>query len=87
MISTKKIRTVGSYEAKTHLPSLLKEVASGREILITRRDRPIARLVPVSPALPEPDNNFFKRMRAFRERHVLPKGETTRDLVQAGRRI
>lgn len=31
--------TVGAYEAKTHLPTLLKRVAHGEEILITRRGR------------------------------------------------
>jgi len=84
-MSAAKIKRVGSYEAKTHLPSLLKEVARGNEIVITKRERPVARLVPVDSALP--DKQFFERIRAFRERHVLPKGETTRDLVQAGRRI
>jgi hypothetical protein len=34
-----------------------------------------------------PDEEFFQRLYAFRKRHRLPKGETTRDLVQAGRRI
>ena len=80
-----KIKTVGAYEAKTRLPSLLKEVAEGREILITVREKPVARLMPVTPTWP--DDDFFARLRAFRERHRLPKGESTRDLVQAGRRI
>jgi len=84
MISS-QTKTVGAYEAKTHLASLLDQVANGQEIVITRRERPIARLVPIRPAWP--DEDFFKRLHAFRERHVLPKGETTRDLVQAGRRI
>ncbi len=85
MIAPKKIRTVGAYEAKTHLPALLKEVARGREIVITKREKPVARLVPIDSSWP--DKAFFERLRSFRERHVLPKGETTRDLVQTGRRI
>jgi prevent-host-death family protein len=80
-----KVKTVGAYEAKTHLPALLKQVARGREIIITKREKPIARLVPIESRWPE--RNFFARLRAFREKHVLPKGETARDLVQAGRRI
>lgn len=80
-----KTRTVGAYEAKTHLPALLKEVERGKEIVITKRDRPVARLVPVDSAWP--DDDFFQRLYAFRKRHRLPKGETTRDLIQAGRRI
>lgn len=38
-------RSVGVHEAKTHLSRLLDEVAAGREIVITRRGLPAARLV------------------------------------------
>jgi len=31
--------------------------------------------------------DVFRRIRAFHERHGLPDGETTKDLVNAGRRI
>ena len=37
---------VGSFEAKTHLSSLLARVARGEEVLITKRGKPMARLVP-----------------------------------------
>lgn len=40
------MRTVGSYEAKTHLPKLLERVEKGEEITITRRGVPVAKLVP-----------------------------------------
>lgn len=40
------MKTVGSYEAKTHLPRLLEEVRRGAEITITRHGVPVARLVP-----------------------------------------
>lgn len=39
-------RTVGAYEAKTHLPALLEETLRGTTITITRRGKPVARLVP-----------------------------------------
>ena len=39
---------VGAYEAKTHPPRLLEEVARGRTITITRHGRPVAGLVPVA---------------------------------------
>lgn len=42
------MRHVGSYEAKTHLPELLDYVERGEMVLITRRGRPAARLVPVT---------------------------------------
>lgn len=42
--------TVGAFEAKTHLSSLLERVAQGEEIVITRHGKPLARLIPVAVA-------------------------------------
>ena len=39
-------RTVGAFEAKTHLAALLDRVERGEEVVITRRGKPVARLVP-----------------------------------------
>ncbi len=36
---------VGSFEAKTHLSELLDKVRHGEDVLITRRGKPVARLV------------------------------------------
>ena len=41
--------TVGVHEAKTHLSELLRRVATGEEIVITRGREPVARLVPAAP--------------------------------------
>lgn len=40
---------VGVHEAKTHLSRLLRRVAGGEEILITRGGEPVARIVPAVP--------------------------------------
>jgi prevent-host-death family protein len=40
---------VGVHEAKTHLSRLLRRVAEGEEVVITRDGRPAARLVPIAP--------------------------------------
>ena len=37
--------SIGVYEAKTHLPDLLKRVASGETVTIENRGTPVARLV------------------------------------------
>ncbi|OGR87636.1 MAG: prevent-host-death protein [Elusimicrobia bacterium RIFCSPLOWO2_01_FULL_60_11] len=38
--------TVGSFEAKTHLPALLARVVRGETVQITKRGVPVAKLVP-----------------------------------------
>ena len=52
---------VGAYEAKTHLPRLLKQVEAGEIVTITRNGRAIARLAPGSDT-----KDAVSRMRAWR---------------------
>ena len=41
------MQTVGAYEAKTHLPKLLEQVAMGEAITITKHGVPVALLTPI----------------------------------------
>jgi prevent-host-death family protein len=41
------MKTVNIHAAKTHLSSLLEEVAAGEEIIIAKAGKPLARLVPL----------------------------------------
>ncbi|MBP7937510.1 MAG: type II toxin-antitoxin system prevent-host-death family antitoxin [Phycisphaerae bacterium] len=64
--------TVGSYQAKTHLPRLLTQVSRGEQVTITRHGIPIAMLVPVSSS-PHQKNitEAIAAIRSFRKgRHV-----------------
>lgn len=45
---------VTAFEAKTRFGELLDRVSRGEEVLITRRDKPVARLVP--PGVPDLDD-------------------------------
>ena len=38
--------SVGAFEAKTHFSQLIERVIQGEEIFITRRGKPVAKLVP-----------------------------------------
>jgi prevent-host-death family protein len=78
-------KTVGAYEAKTTLPALLELVARGNDVIITKHERPVARLVPVGE--PVARGELVGRVRALRSRLKLAKGEMAKDLIAAGRRI
>lgn len=80
------VKKVGAYEAKTTLPALLASVERGREFVITKHERPIARLIPANAPTPR-DRTVFARIRALHSRLTLGKGETAKELVEAGRRI
>ena len=40
------MQTIGSYDAKTHWSAILEKVAAGDEIVITKRGKALARLIP-----------------------------------------
>jgi len=78
------MRQIGAYEAKTHLPRLLDEVAAGESITITKHGRPVAVLVPAGPVRTKAAA-AAESLLAFRREHRL--GEIRiRDLIDEGRR-
>ncbi|MCW5776187.1 MAG: type II toxin-antitoxin system Phd/YefM family antitoxin [Phycisphaeraceae bacterium] len=78
--------SVGSFEAKTHLPQLLERVERGESITITRHGKPVARLVPVTNGearITVPDLlDKFRELRAG----VSKDGPSIRQLIDEGRR-
>ncbi len=55
------MRTAGVREARQRLSELLDEVRKGREVLITDRGRPVAKLAPVESSQPFPDLSRVRR--------------------------
>lgn len=80
--------TVGSFEAKTHLPKLLERVARGEKITITRHGKPVAMLVPPPPESTIDVRQVAREMLEWRDREGPTLGEdlTIRDLIEEGRR-
>jgi prevent-host-death family protein len=79
------MRSVGAYEAKTHLPSLLDEVERGDTITITRHGVPIAKVVPVEGPSREKVRETIEALKEFRKGKTL--GDVTiRELIEEGRR-
>ncbi len=79
------MRRVGSYEAKTHLPRLLDEVAGGATITITKHGVPVAVLAPAVSRGAVSVREAAEGLRAFRRRHRL-RDVTIRQLIDEGRR-
>ena len=47
-------QTIGLFEAKTHLSELVARAEQGEEVIITRHNRPVARIVPFVASEREP---------------------------------
>lgn len=78
------MRTVGAYEAKTHLPQLLEEVAKGQSVTITKHGVPVAMLVPPRGALRPNPSTVIEELRRFR-RGITLDGLSLRELIEEGR--
>lgn len=79
--------TVGSYEAKTHLPQLLERVARGEKILITRHGHAVAMLVPAENEKKPDVRDAVRKMRVLRKGVTLGPDLTIRQLIEEGRRF
>jgi len=42
-----KKNSIGTFEAKTHFAKLITQVVAGEEILITKRGKAVAKLIPI----------------------------------------
>ena len=70
------MRSVGSYEAKTHLPRLLSQVQNGETITITitKRGKPVAVLSPAQQAPQRDVKAVIAEFRAYSKKQVRTHG-------------
>jgi prevent-host-death family protein len=47
------MESIGLFEAKTHLSELVARAEQGEEVIITRHNKPVAKLVPIRDVSPE----------------------------------
>jgi prevent-host-death family protein len=84
--------SVTALEAKTRFGELLDRVARGEEIVITRHDKPVARIVPEGGRSLEKVRRAVQDLRALREEIARRKGfkpltdKEIRDSINEGRR-
>jgi prevent-host-death family protein len=82
--------TIGAFEAKTKFSALLERVSAGEEIIITKHEKPVAKLVPFASPSHVELAVLFKEMDEFCAAHPLnPKGlpkVSLRDLINEGRK-
>ena len=88
------MREVGAFEARNKLAELLDEVEHGGEVVITRRGKPVARLVAPKPVArlvaPRPVDREAAKAAAERirrrSRGVTLSGLSIKSLIEEGRR-
>jgi prevent-host-death family protein len=79
------MKTIGAFEAKTHLNELLRRAAEGETIQITRRGVPMAKLIPPDAGEKRDLRSLAEAIRRLRKGSCLGK-MTIRELIEEGRR-
>ena len=79
------MREIGAFEAKNKLGTLLDWVAKGEEVLITRRGKPVARLVPAASSFDRDKARQAVANILARGKGVTLGGLKIKDLVNEGR--
>jgi prevent-host-death family protein len=81
------VETVGLFEAKTHLSELIARAERGEEVVITRHNKPVAKLVPVTrgrrSAAAQRRASALDALGAFQP--IDAGGASLRELIEAGR--
>lgn len=77
--------TVGAFEAKTHLSSLLDKVAKGEEVVITKHGKAVARLIGAQALDNAQALEAFEQLKALRKTTTLG-GLSWKELRDEGRR-
>ena len=75
---------IGSYEAKTKLPELLRQVKTGKSFTITNRGEAIADLVPSRKALTKDKIAAADKLKAFMLADPV-RGVNIKKLLEEGR--
>jgi prevent-host-death family protein len=76
---------IGAFEAKNRLGSLLDQVERGQEIIITRRGKAVARLVPVAGAFNRAQARQAATNLVARSKGVTLNGLKVKELINEGR--
>jgi len=77
---------VGLFEAKTHLSELIARAERGEEVVITRHNKPVARIVPVRRAAKARSSRRERALAALQAFEPIEvPGATLAELIRAGR--
>ncbi|MDP4299444.1 type II toxin-antitoxin system Phd/YefM family antitoxin [Leptothrix discophora] len=80
------METVGLFEAKTHLSELIARAERGEEVIITRHNKPVARIVPINEVTPAVASRRREALQALQSFEPIALGDVRiEDLIRAGR--
>ena len=80
-----QLKSIGSYETKTHLADLLRRVRDGQGFTITQRGEPVADLLPAGTSVRRAGTLAAASMRALMLQAPSLEALDIKTLIEAGR--
>lgn len=62
------MKTIGMFNAKTHLPEIIRRVEKGEKICLTNRNKPVAIIVPIQQYYQEKNKDIFIQLSNLQKR-------------------
>ena len=81
------MESIGLFEAKTHLSELIARAERGEEVIITRHNKPVAKLVPIGRAVVDSTQRRLAALAALQDFDpIAVPGVDLAELISTGRR-
>lgn len=78
---------IGLFDAKTHLSELVARAERGEEVVITRHNKPVAKLVPMGRAARSRTQRRERALAALQSfEPIVLDGVSVDELIESGRR-
>jgi len=78
---------IGAFEAKTHFSRILEKTEQGEDFIITRRGKPVAKIIPFHKEPEMTRKEALKKFKELREHYIgKPGGFNIREAIEDGRK-
>ena len=81
------IQQIGTFEAKTHFSQIIEKVEHGADFIITRRGKPVAKIIPFKREPEMTRQEAFAQLAEFRKLYRGKPGSfNIREAIEEGRK-
>ena len=78
---------IGAFEAKTHFSQIIEKAERGADFIITRRGKPVAKIIPFEKEPAMTRQEAFEQLKEFRKLYRGKPGSfNIREAIEEGRR-
>ncbi len=77
---------IGMFEAKTHLPEIIRSVQNGQEICLTNRNKAVAFIIPVEQYYQNKNKDIMAQFKALKKRAPLGAAQDIINMRDEGRK-